>query len=122
MLSPLGSFLCPPGYAGPRLGAIVREGSAMTEAARFVRRSAQDRVPCRERTDAARTPECGLEPVVLVPGFLAGDGTLTLMSRHLRRLGYRTYRSTMRANVGCTQQAAEALKQRAQANASQPRR
>lgn len=118
MLSPLGSFLCPPGYAGPRLGAIVREGSAMTEAARFVRRSAQDRVQCGDRTYAARAPEHGLEPVLLVPGFLAGDGTLTLMSRHLRRLGYRTYRSTMRANVGCAQQAAEALEQRIEAIAA----
>jgi triacylglycerol lipase len=117
-MTPLGSFLCPPGYAGPRLGAIVREGSAMTEAARFVRRSAQDRVYRRDRTYAVRTSEHALEPVVLVPGFLAGDGTLTLMSRHLRRLGYRTYRSTMHANVGCTQQAAEALEQRIEAIAA----
>ena len=79
MLSPLGSFLCPPGYAGPRLGAIVREGSAMTEAARYVRRSAHDRVHRRDRRDAVRAPQSGLDPVVLVPGFLAGDGTLTLM-------------------------------------------
>lgn len=118
MLSPLGSFLCPPGYAGPRLGAIVREGSAMTEAARFVRRSAHDRVHRGDRPHAVRTHEHGLEPVVLVPGFLAGDGTLTLMSRHLRRLGYRTYRSTMHANVGCSQQAAEALERRIEAIAA----
>src|SRR5919199_1968423 len=118
MLSPLGSFLCPPGYAGPRLGAIVREGSAMTEAARFVRRSAHDRVHRGDRPYAVRTHEHGLEPVVLVPGFLAGDGTLTLMSRHLRRLGYRTYRSTMHANVGCSQQAAEALERRIEAIAA----
>ena len=115
MLSPLGSFLCPPGYAGPRMGAIVREGSAMTEAARYVRRSAHDRVHPRGRRDAVRAPQSGLDPVVLVPGFLAGDGTLALMSRQLRQLGYRTYRSTMHANVGCTQQAAEALEQRIEA-------
>jgi triacylglycerol lipase len=118
MLSPLGSFLCPPGYAGPRLGAIVREGSAMSEAARFVRRSAHDRVHRGDRPFSVRAPEHGLEPVVLVPGFLAGDGTLTLMSRHLRALGYRTYRSTMHANVGCTQQAADALEQRIEAIAA----
>jgi len=113
MESPLGSFLCPPGYAGPRgLRAIVREGSAMTEAVRFVRRSAHDRVHRRKTPYAVRAPEHGLDPVVLVPGFLAGDGTLSLMARHLRGLGYRTYRSTMRANVGCTQQASEALERR----------
>jgi triacylglycerol lipase len=110
--SPLGSFLCPPGFAGPSgLRAIAREASAMTEAARFVRRRAQDRLQ-RRRPYAMRAPEHGLEPVVLVPGFLAGDGTLGLMSRHLRGLGYRTYRSTMHANVGCTRAASEALERR----------
>jgi triacylglycerol lipase len=113
MQSPLGSFLCPPGYAGPRgLRAIAREGSVMTEAVRFVRRSAHDRVHRHEKPYAVRAPEHGLEPVVLVPGFLAGDGTLAPMSRHLRTLGYRTYRSTMHANVGCTQQASDALERR----------
>jgi triacylglycerol lipase len=119
MESPLGSFLCPPGYAGPRgLRAIIREGSAVTEAARLVRRSAHDRVHRRDTPYAVRAPEHGLEPVVLVPGFLAGDGTLAMMARHLRGLGYRTYRSTMHANVGCTQQASEALERRIEAIAA----
>jgi triacylglycerol lipase len=34
------------------------------------------------------------------------------MAHGLRRLGYRTYRSAMHANVGCTQDAADALEQR----------
>ena len=119
MDSPLGSFLCPPGYAGPTgLRAIAREGSAVSEAARFVRRSAQDRLHRRDTPYALRAPERGLDPVVLVPGFMAGDGTLGLMSRHLRGLGYRTYRSLMRANVGCTQQASEALERRIETVAS----
>ena len=33
------------------------------------------------------------EPVILVPGFLAGDSTLAPMARMLREQGYRTYRS-----------------------------
>jgi triacylglycerol lipase len=113
MDSPLASFLCPPGYAGPSgLRAIVREGSAVTEAARFVRRSATDRLHRRGTPYASRSPEHALEPVILVPGFMAGDGSLGLMSRHLRGLGYRTYRSMMHANVGCTQDASDALEQR----------
>jgi pimeloyl-ACP methyl ester carboxylesterase len=117
--SPLGSFLCPPGYAGPAgLRAIAREGSAMTEAARFVRRSAADRLHRRDIPYALRVPEAGPEPVVLVPGFLAGDGSLALMSRHLRGLGYRTYRSTMHANVGCTRAASDVLEQRIEAIAT----
>ena len=101
----MGSFLCPPGFAGPRgLRAIARETSAVSEAARFVRRSAHDRLHRRDASYAVRAADHG-DPVVLVPGFLAGDGTLSLMARHLRGLGYRTYRSTIHANVGCTQEA-----------------
>ena len=119
MESPLGSFLCPPGFAGPTgLRAIAREGSAMSEAARFVRRSAHDRLHRRSTPYALRAPQHGLEPVVLVPGFMAGDGTLGLMSRHLRGLGYRTYRSTIHANVGCTREASEALERRIEAIAT----
>ena len=109
----MGSFLCPPGYAGPRgLRALARESSAVAEAARWVRFSAQDRRERRERPYALRPPERNLAPVVLVPGFMAGDGSLLLMSRHLRGVGHRTYRSTMHANVGCSQAASEALERR----------
>src|SRR4051794_22089593 len=112
MDSPLGSFLCPPGYAGPRgLRAIVRETSAVSEAARFVRRSAHDRRHRRDTPYALRADDHG-DPVVLVPGFMAGDGTLALMARHLRGLGYRTYRSTMHANLGCAQETSRALERR----------
>ena len=38
------------------------------------------------------------EPVLLVPGFLAGDSSLGLMSRTLRQQGYRTYRADIHAN------------------------
>jgi len=50
--------------------------------------------------------------VLLVPGFLAGDGSLLLMSRALRQQGLRTYRSDIRVNVGCTLAATAQLEQR----------
>jgi triacylglycerol lipase len=113
MDTPLGSFLCPPGFAGPTgLRAIVREGSVMAEAARFVRYDAQVRRRHRGLPYASRAPQRALDPVVLVPGFLAGDGSLSLMARHLRAQGHRTYRSHMHANVGCTQTASRALETR----------
>ncbi len=116
MDSPLGSFLCPPGYAGPSgLRAIARESSVMNEAVRYVRRNAQDRLRRRETSWVTRTPEHAGDPVVLVPGFMAGDGSLTLMARHLRSQGYRTYRSTMHANIGCTMEASEQLERRLEA-------
>jgi pimeloyl-ACP methyl ester carboxylesterase len=115
--SPLAPYLCPPGYAGPSgLRALARESTALAEAYRLIRRGADER---RQRRDApgyvARAPERGRDPVVLVPGFMAGDTTMIGMARHLRRLGYRTYRSTMHSNVGCTQDASRALEQRIEA-------
>ncbi len=41
-------------------------------------------------------------PVLLVPGFLAGDWSLRPTSRFLRLRGFRTYRSGIRINIGCT--------------------
>lgn len=116
MESPLGAFLCPPGYQGPRgFRAIARETSAVVEAGRLARRSTADRLRRRRTPYASLTPVRSVDPVVLVPGFMAGDSSLMLMSRHLRKLGYRTYRSTMHTNVGCTQDASSALEQRIEA-------
>ena len=41
-------------------------------------------------------------PVLLFPGFLAGDGSLATMTRWLRANGYCTRRAGIRANVGCS--------------------
>jgi triacylglycerol lipase len=51
-------------------------------------------------------------PALLIPGFLAGDGSLALMADWLRRAGYRPSRAGMRANVGCSGAAHERLEQR----------
>jgi pimeloyl-ACP methyl ester carboxylesterase len=51
-------------------------------------------------------------PVILVPGFLAGDSTLAPMARVLREEGYRTYRSSIHVNAGCTLNAAAQLESR----------
>jgi pimeloyl-ACP methyl ester carboxylesterase len=41
-------------------------------------------------------------PVLLVPGFLAGDGSLGVMMEWLRRMGHRPSRSGINLNVGCS--------------------
>jgi triacylglycerol lipase len=51
-------------------------------------------------------------PALLIPGFLAGDGSLALMADWLRRAGYRPTRAGIRANVGCGGAGMEALEQR----------
>ena len=54
-------------------------------------------------------------PVLLIPGFLAGDGTLATMTHWLRTLGYRTRRAGIRANVGCSEEACARLEERLEA-------
>src|SRR5688572_3535677 len=60
------------------------------------------------------TPGPG-RPVLLVPGFLAGDGSLATMTGWLRRRGHRTRRAGIRFNVDCSSRALAALEQRAEA-------
>jgi triacylglycerol lipase len=54
----------------------------------------------------------GGQPVLLIPGFLAGDGSLGLMTGWLRRTGHHTRRAAMRLNVDCSQAAIERLEPR----------
>jgi triacylglycerol lipase len=54
-------------------------------------------------------------PVLLVPGFLAGDRTLATLARWLRSNGYRTRRAGIRANVGCSEEACVRLEERLEA-------
>ncbi len=51
-------------------------------------------------------------PVLLIPGFLAGDVTLRLMAGWLERLGHRALVTGIRANVECSQAAVGRLEQR----------
>jgi triacylglycerol lipase len=51
-------------------------------------------------------------PVVLVPGFLAGDSSLGVMRGWLRRIGYRSYASGILFNVDCSDRAVDALERR----------
>jgi triacylglycerol lipase len=106
--SPLGSFLMPDGFRRPGVTGVLREGSVVLEAGRYAARRLVEPVrPYADRTSARHD-----EPVVLVPGFMAGDASLLAMSRTLRRRGFRTYRSAIHANVGCTLDAVARLEQR----------
>jgi len=40
-------------------------------------------------------------PVLLIPGFLAGDGSLSMMGGWLKRAGYRPSRTGILSNVNC---------------------
>ncbi len=51
-------------------------------------------------------------PVLLVPGYLAGDSSLATMTAWLRRLGYRTSRAGIRLNTGCSTASINRLEER----------
>lgn len=52
------------------------------------------------------------QPVLLIPGFLAGDNSLGVMTSWLRRTGHRTKRAGMRFNVDCSGDALGRLEER----------
>jgi triacylglycerol lipase len=51
-------------------------------------------------------------PVLLLPGFLAGDYTLGVMALWLRRLGYRPFACGFYLNVGCSERALLRIEER----------
>jgi pimeloyl-ACP methyl ester carboxylesterase len=57
-------------------------------------------------------PNGRAQPVMLIPGFLAGDDSLTMMTRWLRRTGHHTRKAGIRSNVNCSAVAIERLEER----------
>jgi pimeloyl-ACP methyl ester carboxylesterase len=51
-------------------------------------------------------------PVLLIPGYLAGDGSLAVMTGWLRRIGYRPARAGMTLNADCASAALARLELR----------
>jgi triacylglycerol lipase len=109
--SPLASFLLPQGFARPHLVSLLHEARIVGEVGRYAVRTCEERRSRHARTSADRAA-AGADPVLLVPGFLAGDATLSAMSSSLRQRGFRTYRSHILANVGCTLESVDALEGR----------
>lgn len=108
----LADFLLPDGFGRPRVHAVIREGRIIGEAGRYAWEAMSQRGERRHAPYATRTPMRDEDPVLLVPGFMAGDATLGLMRRALQQQGLRTYRSHIRANVGCTLDVAAQMEMR----------
>lgn len=108
----MGAFLMSDEFRRPPLAALLREGALVTEAGRLAAQRSSVR-QLRRRTPFARraTPRVA-EPVLLIPGFAAGDWTLKPLARSLREEGFRTYRSGINANIGCVMAAAEQIEVR----------
>jgi pimeloyl-ACP methyl ester carboxylesterase len=56
--------------------------------------------------------QAGGQPVMLIPGFLAGDDSLGVMTQWLRRTGHRTKSAGIRSNVDCSSVSVERLAER----------
>ena len=95
-------FLLPEGFAAPGRRAVLREARVVTEVGRLAWTRLGERVGGRNAAYAGTPVLRDVDPVVLVPGFLAGDASLGALARALRGQGHRTYRSHIHANVGCT--------------------
>lgn len=108
MRTRLAPFLSPEGYQPPAYWALAKELHVGHELGHAAVRVAAGTV--RRRT----APEPG-DSVLLLPGFLAGDYSLSLLARSLRAEGYRTYRSSIRSNVGCLDDTARQLERRLEA-------
>jgi triacylglycerol lipase len=87
----------------PLLPPLWREGRLGIEAAALLRSKVWK---------GDDVEDAGGQPVLLIPGFLAGDDSLGLMTRWLRKTGHYTRKAGMRANVNCSQAAYERLVER----------
>jgi triacylglycerol lipase len=87
----------------PRFPPLWRESRLGLEAAALRRSPVYDGlgVPPGER-----------RPVLLIPGFMAGDLSLGTMASWLRRAGYCTHRAGIRANFDCSEEACRRLEAR----------
>ena len=110
--SPLASFLLPQGFARPPLASLLHEARIVGEIGRYAVRARGERRSGHVGPPRDTEPLRESDPVLLIPGFLAGDTTLAAMSTSLRRRGFRTYRSRILANVGCTLDAGTMLEKR----------
>jgi pimeloyl-ACP methyl ester carboxylesterase len=63
----------------------------------------------RDPVFAPRQPSAAGQPVLLLPGYMAGDNSLGLMTTWLRRHGLRPHGAGIRLNVGCAARTVESL-------------
>ncbi len=78
---------------GPGLAGLLREARVIRELLAFAGDTARRR--------AERTPHRGSKPVLLVPGFMAGDTSLYGIAGRLRMAGYRVFFPGIWFNADC---------------------
>src|SRR5262245_29595143 len=72
----LAPFLLPDGFNKPRARAVLNEASVVAEAGRYALATREARRARRSTPYSGRRAVRTSDPVILVPGFMAGDATL----------------------------------------------
>jgi triacylglycerol lipase len=98
-MSALGSWEAPP--VAPLWGELRFGG----ELARFLAGEALSGQALVRRSHRAA------QPVLLIPGFMAGDSSLAVMRSWLRRRGHKVSMSGLRLNAGCAEQIVSRLQE-----------
>jgi pimeloyl-ACP methyl ester carboxylesterase len=63
----------------------------------------------RDPVFAPRKSSAAGQPVLLLPGYMAGDNSLAMMTTWLRRHGMRPHKAGIRLNVGCAARTVDRL-------------
>src|SRR6201991_1613217 len=87
----------------PHIPPLWRETRAGVEAAALFRSSVWR---------GGGVPSGDGRPVLLIPGFMAGDGSLGTMTHWLRAIVYHTRRAGIRLNVGCSTESCARLEEK----------
>lgn len=96
--------LCPDGFAGPRGPRPLLDEARTLAEARALRRDPIWSDP--------GMPHGEHRPVMLIPGFMTGDVSMSLLSRWLQRAGYAALRSQLRMNIDCTRASVDRVTRR----------
>ncbi len=96
--------LCPDGFAGPRGTRPLLDEARTLGEARALRREPIWSEP--------GMPHGEHRPVLLIPGFMTGDVSMSLLARWLQRAGYAALRSQLRMNVDCSQASVDRVARR----------
>lgn len=88
--NPVEDLLAPPPASGPPAARTFRELGAAVELARLLTRLGT----------LSKHPRGSGEPVMVLPGFSAGDRSTLVLRAHLRRLGYRVSGWGLGKNTG----------------------
>src|SRR5271156_4159009 len=93
-----------PGESKPQVAPVAYMAESCIDLAQNL-----SRLLCDPIFYGTNVPRGDGSPVLLIPGFFAGDWSLSTLARWLSRVGYRPYLSGIDWNVGCPDEKSQRL-------------